>query len=73
MFAAWSIADVLARDGERGRTRGEPAVGSTAIDTTPLPVPDPPEVMRTHDSGLVAVHAQPAAVVTVADAVPPSC
>jgi hypothetical protein len=41
-----------------------------AIDTVPLPLPDPPDAIVIHDAFEVAVHAQPLADVTLTLAVP---
>ena len=47
--------------------RGDVAVlGATVNLTWPLPVPSAPAVMVIHDVLVVAVHAQPVVVVTVA-------
>lgn len=46
-------------------------LGSAARDTTPVPTPDPPAVMRSQDALVEPLHAQPACVVTVTSPVPP--
>jgi hypothetical protein len=52
--------------------RDAPVFAPTVKPTGPLPVPDAPELTTIHDAFDVAVHAQPAAAVTVADPVPPA-
>lgn len=45
--------------------RSLPGFASTVTDTTPDPFPGDPAVILTQVTGLVAVHAHPAIVVTV--------
>ena len=48
-----------------------PVFAATANATVPEPDPDAPDVIVIHDALLIAVHAQPAATVTVLLPVPP--
>jgi hypothetical protein len=51
--------------------REGPLVAATVNCTSPLPVPEAPDAMVTHDAPLVAVHEQPAPAVTVTFPLPP--
>jgi hypothetical protein len=44
--------------------RALPVLAATLRPTEPFPLPDAPEVIVIHGTPLVAVHVQPAAVVT---------
>jgi hypothetical protein len=46
--------------------------GATSNTTSPLPAPEDPRTTVSHGSLLVAVHAQPLAVVTLTVPVPPA-
>lgn len=50
----------------------DPVFAATANATVPFPLPLAPLVNVTHDASVLAVQAQPAAVVTVSDPVPPA-
>jgi len=52
--------------------RAAPAFAATANATVPLPLPVAPDVMVIHGALLLAVHAQPAVVVTSELPVPPA-
>jgi hypothetical protein len=49
----------------------EPVFAPTVYETVPFPVPGLPEVMVNHEAPLLAVHVQPAWVVTWTLPVPP--
>jgi hypothetical protein len=51
--------------------RAAPVFAAVLIDTVPFPLPLAPAVIDNHDTLLVAVHAQPAPVVTVTEPVGP--
>jgi hypothetical protein len=53
--------------------RAELLLADAEIETMPLPLPEVPPVMVTQASGLDAVHAHPAVVTTLNEAVPPGC
>jgi hypothetical protein len=52
--------------------RGAPGFGSMASCTTPLPAPLTADVILIHGTSADAVHAQPAAALTVTLAEPPA-
>ena len=45
--------------------RSPPVLAATVNATLPLPLPEPPEVIVSHDAPLVAVHEQPSRAVTL--------
>ena len=53
--------------------RAGPVVGATENWTVPVPLPEPPLVIVTHDAPLVAAHPHPAPAVTATVPEPPVC